>query len=182
MLFLKISATSNSDTSNAGELKLKFRCCLYSGFKYFASSPFNPPKARFVRKENTGYGFIDRAGTEVIAFKFPDASTFREGVASVQMNDTAGLYGFMDKYGKWVIAPKFTHAGSFSESLAPAANEKKWWGYIDHTGNWVIEPKFESALPFINGIAKVVVKTKDPKNSKLFVVKEKSIDKRGKYL
>src|SRR6476661_4717969 len=54
MLFLKMSATSNSDNSNAGDLKLKFRCCLYAGIKYFASSPFNPPKARFVRKENSG--------------------------------------------------------------------------------------------------------------------------------
>ena len=34
-----------------GELKLKFRCCLYLGFEYFASSPFNPPKqGLFVKK------------------------------------------------------------------------------------------------------------------------------------
>lgn len=81
-----------------------------------------------------------------------------------------------------ILFSGLTKAGSFAESLAPAANEKKIWGYVDHTGNWVIQPKFESALPFEKGIAKVVIKSKDPKNSKLFVMKEKTIDKKGKVL
>src|SRR5215510_1521000 len=52
MLLLKISATSNSDSSNAGDLKFKLRCCLYAGSEYFASSPFNPPTTTFVLKQN----------------------------------------------------------------------------------------------------------------------------------
>lgn len=133
-----------------------------------------------VKKEPEGYGFIDKSGRIIIPLKYKDAAPFSEGVSCVQAGDSSALYGYIDQYDKWVISAKFTKAGSFAESLAPAANEKKTWGYIDHTGNWVIEPKFESALPFKNGTAKVVVKSKDPKNAKLFVMKEKTIDKKGK--
>lgn len=133
-----------------------------------------------VKKEPGGYGFIDKSGRVVIPLQYKDAAPFSEGVSCVQSGDSMALYGYIDQYDKWVIDAKFTKAGSFAESLAPAANEKKNWGYIDHTGNWVIEPKFEAALPFKNGTAKVVVKSKDPKNAKLFVMKEKTIDKKGK--
>ncbi len=135
-----------------------------------------------VRKEGKGYGFIDKKGSVVIPLQYPDATSFSEGVAAVQLKDTSALYGYIDKSGRQVISAGFKKAGMFSESLAPAANEKNQYGYIDHSGSWVIQPVFESALPFRNGSAKVVVKSKDKKNPKLFITREKVIDKKGKYL
>jgi hypothetical protein len=117
----------------------------------------------------------------VIPLKYTDAGTFSEGLADVQYGDSA-LYGFVDKTGVFVIIPSFKKAGAFREGLAPAANDDNLWGYIDHTGKWVIKPQYEFALPFINGIARVVLKTKDPKNSRMTVMKDRAIDKKGKFL
>lgn len=133
-----------------------------------------------VRIDQKGYGYINKSGKMVIPIQYGDAAPFSEGLAAVQPNDSMGWYGYIDTAGQWAIKPAFTEAGMFSESLAPAANDKGMWGYINHDGTWSIPPKFEAASPFLNGIASVVVKSKNPKNSKLFIMKEKKIDKNGK--
>ena len=79
-LFRRRSAMSNSDTSKTGDLKLKFRCCLYSGIEYFPSSPFNLPNSKFVLNENIGlmilFTKMPKAGFNVLY------EPSREGVKS----------------------------------------------------------------------------------------------------
>ncbi|MCY7411141.1 MAG: WG repeat-containing protein [Chitinophagales bacterium] len=134
-----------------------------------------------VHNENKGYGFIDSKGREVIPLKFVDATSFNEGFALVQVKESK-LYGFIDHSGKFAIEPMFQNAGSFREDLAPVADDSKLWGYIDKSGSWIIKPQYEYASLFINGKARVRVKAKDPKNSKLTILVDKVIDKNGKFV
>ena len=134
-----------------------------------------------VHDNHLGYGYIDKKGIVVIPLEYLDAGTFSEGVADVQLGDSA-LYGFIDKNGITVIIPSFKKAGGFREGLAPVSDVNGLWGFIDHTGKWVIKPQFEFALPFINGTAKVILKSKDPKNPQITVMKDRAIDKKGKFL
>ena len=80
------------------------------------------------------YGFIDKAGKEVISIKYDDADFFSEGLAKVELNNK---YGFIDKTGKEVIPIKYDYAEGFSEEgLAQVKLNNKWF-YINQKGECV---------------------------------------------
>jgi hypothetical protein len=84
------------------------------------------------------FGFINKLGKFVIPPNLIDASSFSEGLASVEVwssaltarnisqvspdgDDLEKRAGFIDSKGNFVIAPRFRRAGSFSEGLAPVS-------------------------------------------------------------
>ena len=103
------------------------------------------------KKLNKKWGFIDKAGNEVIPFKYDNANDFSEGLASVKLN---GKWGFIEKTGKEVIPFKYDDAYSFSEGLVSVTLNKKY-GFVDKTGNEVVPFKYDDAYRFSEGFARV---------------------------
>lgn len=101
--------------------------------------------------ENSGYGYINKAGHIVIGPQFEEASDFKGELAAVKKE---GKWGFIDKTGKFVMKPQFDGARDFSEGVAPVKKGDKW-GYIDESGALIIECIYKNAFPFSNGNAGV---------------------------
>lgn len=74
--------------------------------------------------KNGKWGYIDKAGQEVIPCKYDWANTFHEGLASVRFSYDSG-YGFIDTTGREVIRHRREIAvpGDFSEGLVVVKNE-----------------------------------------------------------
>lgn len=133
-----------------------------------------------IRHADGKYGFITCSGNEVVGAEYSCAGGFREGLAPVSRNTTAGYHenenpsnaflawgndkadrwGYIDVAGKTAIEFRFNRAGRFSEGLArvveggPALRGGKW-GYVDQTGRYVIPPKYDWAYDFKAGVAEV---------------------------
>ena len=101
-------------------------------------------------KLNDKWGFVDKAGEDVIPLKYDYAEFFNEGLARVRLNDK---WGFVDKAGKEVIPLKYDYAELFSEGLARIKLNNKY-GFIDKTGKEVIPFKYDDADSFSEGLAR----------------------------
>ena len=77
------------------------------------------------------FGFINKAGEEVVPCKYTNAYGFSDGLAAVYAN---GKWGYIDKTGKEVIPAKYSSADSFSEGLAVVTLDETKRGYIDKSG------------------------------------------------
>lgn len=73
----------------------------------------------------------------VIPPKFNAVLPFKEGLASVKIND---YWGYIDKTGQTVIPPKFEKANSFKEGLALVKIGEEW-SYINKSGQKVFKPR-----------------------------------------
>ena len=121
-------------------------------------------------EQNDKFGYMDKAGKQVIPPRYDDAQPFSEGLAAVMIE---GKYGYIDRSGKMVIPPQFEDAGPFSEGLAPSSSNGNQWGYIDKSGKLVINgEEFVLARGFSEGLAAV-----QGKNDKYGF-----IDKTGKFV
>ncbi|WP_121666571.1 WG repeat-containing protein [Mesonia aquimarina] len=97
------------------------------------------------------YGFIDKAGSTIIPFKFDKAWSFSEGLALVMLDHK---FGFIDKMGQTVIPFEYDVAWSFSEGLAQVLIDYKS-GFINKNGKLVIPIKYNDADSFSEGLAPV---------------------------
>jgi hypothetical protein len=121
-------ADSNEKTSQTDREKLSHALAKYNGFSTFKEGLL------MVSKDNK-YGFIDRAGKEVISCVYDWATTtFSESLVSVSKDD---MWGFIDRTGKEVIPFVYDGAGYFSEGLAFMFKNSKV-GYIDKKGKEII--------------------------------------------
>jgi hypothetical protein len=103
--------------------------------------------------KNGMMGYVDAAGTVVIAPTFAEAHPFSDGLACAR---TGNLYGYIDKSGKFVIPPRFRYASEFHEGMAGVPLGERGWGFIDRAGKEVIPPKFGWVYGgFRHGIAEV---------------------------
>ena len=117
---------------------------------YASDIPLTDKYEWFQEDASEKYGYKHN-GHVVIPAKYDDASSFREGLAAVKINNK---YGFIDKTGTVVIPAKYEAVWSFSEGLAAVYIAGKW-GYIDKTGTVVIPAKYDDWSFFKNGKAKV---------------------------
>lgn len=98
---------------------------------------------------NVKYGFVNPKGELVIAAQYELASSFKEGLAAVVLDDK---WGFIDKKGNIVINPQFSLVTDFHDGLAMFYNGSSY-GYIDKKGNYVINPQFDFARPLSEDLA-----------------------------
>jgi hypothetical protein len=122
--------------------------------------------------DKTGkWGFIDKAGKEVIPCKYDITSGFSDGLAAVRLGDgKTGKWGFIDKAGKEIVPPKYDFAMGFQllpidfddlprvrlyfdDRAIVRLNEK--WGFIDKAGKEVIPCKYDLAKNFDSDLAQV---------------------------
>lgn len=146
-------------------------------YKYDFTNSFKEGLALVgVAKGNkTAYKYIDKTGKEIIEIKtnFWDRSSnwFSEGVARIQTSDYN--YYFIDKTGNILFTlNNYIIVEDFSDGMACVSADWKTWGFINKSGKLVIPPKFQYHSKFINGEAKVFLKSGE------YVV----IDKTGKIL
>lgn len=103
------------------------------------------------------WGYIDKAGREVISFKYSKAYTFYREMAIVVLNNK---WGIIDKDEKIIIPLQYDmirrddSCNSFFEGLAVVMKKNKW-GYIDKSGNEVIQLKYDDADKFSEGLAAI---------------------------
>ena len=90
------------------------------------------------------FGYIDTKGKVVISPKFAIANSFREGLASVKLQDTSNFKN-----------------NTFYSDILEFNNNK--FGYINSNGNFEIEPIFFNASDFSQGKAFVNIKAKNSK-------------------
>ena len=117
------------------------------------------------------YGYVDRRGVRVIAQRFDDAGTFREGLAHVSVG---GRFGFVDRTGKLVIPARFHYVTPYSEGLAVVIESGSCarrsylpcegfvplmptckYSVIDKAGNVVWRSRSVDAKPYSQGLAPV---------------------------
>jgi hypothetical protein len=115
--------------------------------------PEPSPPMLFPVRQGTKWGYIDRTGTLVIDFKYDDAGSFSEGLASVKVGD---VWGCIDESGSIVIAPQYENPLWFSNGLARVWTSVEK-GYIDRSGTLVIrnDPEWDWTSDFSEGLAAV---------------------------
>ncbi len=118
-------------------------------------------------KKDGKYGYIDRAGKEVIPCQYDDADRFNIGLAAVSKD---GKYGYIDRMGKEVIPFKYFHARSFFDNGLAVVSEHddiytkvitsghvcfghRISGLIDRTGKEIVPCKYFYIGDFIEGLA-----------------------------
>jgi len=143
-------------------------------------------------QKNKEYGIFNSEGKVISGPQFSQISytLYRNGPCLVRnfkdqiskgstiiKMDSPGSAGFIDETGQ-PITPTlfpFDNASDFNEGMAAVEIMGKW-GFIDTTGSIVIPCQYESCNGFSNGVAWVLVKTKDGKK------KYGLINKSGKYI
>lgn len=129
------------------------------------------------------WGYIDRAGTLLIAPRFAAAHAFFDGLAAVEGDN--GKWGYIRRTGEFAIAPAWAdEPGDFHDGRAVVANgttvirkdgsivgkyeevqpyseglagyrEGRRWGFLDVEGKPAIRPRFDGVQPFSSGFARV---------------------------
>jgi len=117
-----------------------------------------PSEGYIATIKNGRWGYLDRAGNEVIDFRYKRASPFKEGLAIVYVSQNK--MGFIDKNGTMVIPPKFEFARPFSEGVAAVQKDGKW-GFIDKNATVVIPFRYDMVESFKNGFAEAWYQTTD---------------------
>lgn len=111
---------------------------------------FREGLAQVCSKEKWGY--IDKAGNEVIALKYDGVGDFREGLARVSFRRR---YGYIDKAGHEVIPTKYAETYSPEEGMILVSSHGGKWGFLDISGQEAIAEKYDKASSFCEGLARV---------------------------
>jgi hypothetical protein len=117
-----------------------------------------PSEGLIATIKNGKWGYLDRAGNEVIDFKYKRASNFHNGLAIVYVSEDR--MGYIDKNGTMVIKPKYQFGRLFSEGFAAVEKDGKW-GYIDKNGKAITPFKYEMVEDFKDGRAKAIYQEDD---------------------
>jgi hypothetical protein len=128
---------------------------VFGDARYVTAEPFREGLAA-VSLDGERFGYINLRGEMVIEPQYPQAESFSEGLAPVQLGDR---YGFIDRTGQFIIEPQYDAAEPFSDGRAQISLEEKV-GYINHRGDIVIEPIFDYGSHFAEGRALVSLEGK----------------------
>lgn len=91
---------------------------------------------------NHKYGFIDKMGREITAFKYDEVENFSEDMACVRIN---GKWGFINRNGYQVIDCKYDNAHSFSNGLASVYKDGKTM-LIDRAGREITPLEYDNVF------------------------------------
>ncbi len=98
------------------------------------------------------YGFIDKAGNEIVPCTYDNVGDFHNNMAWVENHDRK--YGYLDNMGELIIPCKYKRAQDFSEGLA-WVNDNGPWRCIDNNGTVVftLEIMSEERSNFTDGLS-----------------------------
>lgn len=110
--------------------------------EYESYGNFTQGLARVMR--NGKWGFINRAGEEVITPRYHYADEFADGMAIVR--NEKDLHGAIDEWGNLVIGYHFPALTNFEKGYAKFG-DLRTWGLIDKGGNIVVPQIYISIGP-----------------------------------
>lgn len=108
-------------------------------------------------RDDDQFGYIDKSGSTVIAFKYNEAQPFSERLAAVKISDK---WGFINSNEAVEISPQFISAGDFGNGLAPVRKSSNLFGYVDKSGSMAISEQFDIAETFHENRAAVFIDSK----------------------
>ncbi len=128
-----------------------------------------------VRKDGK-YGFIDKAGNEIVPCVYDDVGYLHDHMAWVRKEEFGG-FGYVDEMGELVIPCKYTRVQDFSEGLA-WVNEDGPWCCINRNGEVVftLEIMSEDRSEFTDGLS-VITPPKEEGTSSIVNTKGEVVTK-----
>jgi hypothetical protein len=129
------------------------RCCIDKKGREIVNFKPNTNKEELRKRlgENSKWGFINRQGIEVIAYKYDNVNPFRDDLASVELNNK---WGFIDKNENVIIPFIYDNAGVFKGGVTSVKQNDKY-GFIDKRGNILLPFIYKDAHNFYQDIASV---------------------------
>lgn len=104
------------------------------------------------------YGFINKAGEQIIPMKYLDATIFNEGLGWVMNFDERGYINKQGEFEIEITEDKFGYP--FFEGLAGIHNDSAEFGFIDKSGKIVIEHQYDEVQYFSEGYCPVNINGK----------------------
>ncbi|MCD4823082.1 MAG: WG repeat-containing protein [Phycisphaerae bacterium] len=175
----------NKDKSLAGWRYIKKDGSFLNDSIYRSAGYFCEGLARVADRKSWLYGYIDRAGKQVIPCRYVCANHFSCGLAKIEAKDASGRHrklGYINKKGESVIPPQRCTATDFSGGLARLTTttkgaEGKWIEhkrFIDVTGKEVFSlPNCSGYSCCVGGVYIVGLKRSDSEDSELVGVNHK---------
>jgi len=99
-----------------------------------------PSEGYIATKKDGRWGYLDKAGNEVIPFIYKRASNFKNGLAVVFVDENRA--GYIDKNGTMVISARYSFAEHFNNGVAAVELDKKW-AFIDRNGSNITPFKYD---------------------------------------
>lgn len=116
-------------------------------------------RAMFSNQDKHGkfrYGYLNKAGEEVIQLQYESASDFRDGIAVVKVKE--GIFALIDRNGSEIVQLNYFFVGNYGDKLLSfRSGFKEKYGYLNTLGNIIIKPRFIAAGAFEKGRAVVNV-------------------------
>lgn len=106
---------------------------------YRGAWSFKEGKAR-VKLLDGKYGYINKAGNQVIPANYDEADDFQEGYAVIKTNNR---WQFINHEGKLLTEDSWEQVFPFKNGYARISNGG-WWGILNTSGNIIINPLYES--------------------------------------
>lgn len=103
---------------------------------------FRDDRAKIV--SNGKYGFVNRAGDEIIPPIYEKALNFSNGYAEIKCNEK---WGVIDTYGKEVIKAEYEDIEPSDFNLVAVSKNGKW-GYLNMSGEKITKFEFDDADGF----------------------------------
>lgn len=120
-------------------------------------SMYQEGRAMFSNKDMHGkfrYGYLNKAGEEIIPLQYESASDFKDGIAVVKIKEEK--FALIDQYGNEVVIFNYFFVGNYGDNLVVFRRGlKEKYGYLNTRGEIIIKPRFTVAGPFENGRAVV---------------------------
>lgn len=149
------------------EMKNAERETLVPKGRYTSIAPFGKNTVTAVMNDS-GAGFIDLLGREVVAPRYSLCRPYASGRAAVAKECGAfkNHWGFIDEAGNVVVEPQYASVGDFSEGLAWVCISKSGnglgfrgnkYGFITPDGRMAIAAVYDDASSFLNGRALVFI-------------------------
>ncbi len=117
-------------------------------YPYSVVYPFSENYAAFLG--DTGYGYMDKSGTPIVASQYDAAMFYADGLAPTFMYP---IWSFVDEKGN-EVATGFDSVDIFREGLAKV-QKMGGMGYIDTTGKIVFTVNYQYSKPFSYGLSAI---------------------------
>lgn len=95
------------------------------------------------------WGYINKAGKEIIPFRYDFASKFQKGYAVVRQDS---LYGMINEKGEPAVPPVYKNICNWSDSPYPAHSQGRW-GAINSSGEVMIPFAYDFIEGFSEGLS-----------------------------
>jgi hypothetical protein len=135
----------------AGELAIP---CKYSYVEFGDGALAKVHTGKLFQQGSARFGFVNRAGEEVIPLIYTDARVFCGGCAEVSTEGWrygGGKWGLLDETGAYIFEPQFAQLDQL-DGLVRFALSKEAVGVMNLAGENILPPEYEDIFLFTGGV------------------------------